>query len=46
MASEMVSQTLSGWPSPTDSEEKMKFPCIPEIVSMDSYGARINIDIS
>src|SRR5712692_6467019 len=24
MASEMVSQTLSGWPSPTDSEEKMK----------------------
>lgn len=23
MASEMVSQTLSGWPSPTDSEEKM-----------------------
>jgi hypothetical protein len=24
MASEMVSQTLSGWPSPTDSDEKMK----------------------
>jgi DNA-binding transcriptional ArsR family regulator len=24
-ASEIVSQTLSGWPSPTDSEEKMKF---------------------
>src|SRR5215469_3925455 len=24
-ASEMVSHTLSGWPSPTDSEEKMKF---------------------
>jgi hypothetical protein len=23
IASEMVSQTLSGWPSPTDSEEKM-----------------------
>src|SRR4030095_1206401 len=24
-ASEIVSQTLSGWPSPTDSEEKINF---------------------
>src|ERR1044071_8681932 len=24
-ASEIVSHTLSGWPSPTDSEEKIKF---------------------
>src|SRR5688572_9076763 len=29
-ASEIVSQTLSGWPSPTDSEEKMNFLFIME----------------
>src|SRR5215831_19572892 len=44
-ASEIVSHTLSGWPSPTDSEEKIKFRLI-EIMVRVTRTAKSHIDVS